>query len=66
MLVLTEKGMKMKDHRVNKLAKVRAEIAHLKEVEAEYVRALKNLVPEPTRVKSTMLSSAMLSAKLST
>jgi|TARA_E500000305_G_C3920026_1_gene187642 hypothetical protein len=31
----------MKDHRVNKLAKVRAEIAHLKEVEAEYVRALK-------------------------
>ena len=30
-----------KDHRVNKLAKVRAEIAHLKEVEAEYVRALK-------------------------
>ena len=34
----------MKDHRVNKLAKVRAEIAHLKEVEAEYVRALKESV----------------------
>ena len=33
--------MSMKDHRVNKLAKVRSEIAHLKEVEAEYVRALK-------------------------
>ena len=33
--------MKMKDHRVNKLAEVRAEIAHLKEVEAEYVRAIK-------------------------
>ena len=31
----------MKDHRVNKLAKVRAEIAHLKEGEGEYVRALK-------------------------
>ena len=31
----------MKDHRVNKLAEVRAEIAHLKEVEAEYVRAIK-------------------------
>ena len=35
----------MKDHRVNKLAKVRAEIAHLKEVEAEYVRALKESGP---------------------
>lgn len=34
-------SMHGKDHRVNKLAKVRAEIAHLKEVEAEYVRALK-------------------------
>ena len=31
----------MKDHRVNKLAQVRAEIAHLKKVEAEYVRAMK-------------------------
>ena len=35
------KEIKMKDHRVNKLAEVRAEIAHLKEVENEYVRALK-------------------------
>jgi hypothetical protein len=31
----------MKDHRVNKLAEVRAEIAHLKEVEAGYVCAIK-------------------------
>jgi hypothetical protein len=38
---ILRKEMKMKDHRVNKLAKVRAEIAHLKEVEAEHVRALK-------------------------
>ena len=35
----------MKDHRVNKLAKVRAEIAHLKEVAAEYERALKESGP---------------------
>ncbi len=35
------KEIKMKDHRVNKLAKVRTEIAHLKEVENEYVRAMK-------------------------
>ena len=35
----------MKDHRVNKLAEVRAEIAHLKEVENELVRALKESGP---------------------
>jgi putative heme iron utilization protein len=35
----------MKDHRVNKLAEVRSKIAHLKEVEGELIRALKESGP---------------------
>lgn len=65
----------MKDHRVNKLAKVRAEMAHLKQVETEYVRAMKESGPGTyegdehyvviTEVESEVLDMKAVKAHLS-